>query len=44
MSIVPIGRDRDGRIHITSYQEIGGGDEQALAEVAAEQEAEHLAD
>lgn len=41
VSIVLIGRDHGGQIHITDYDQIADGDEEALAEIAAHQEAEH---
>lgn len=41
MSIVLIGRNYGAQVHITDYDDIGDGDEQALAEIAAEQQAEH---
>lgn len=41
MSVVIIGRDHGGQVHITDCEQIEHSDDKALADISAEQEAEH---
>ncbi|MFG3403663.1 hypothetical protein [Streptomyces sp. NPDC048142] len=41
MSAVIIGRDHGGQVHITDYEQIEDGDDEALADISARHEVMH---